>query len=481
MTRPAGDPAERGEPFRVDARTLAQAQASDVLALDASVLGSTMTLSAGDPRKATRKTEGTDVAIVSIDGPLAQRGQAHLCGYLDGYDWVTERFTAAITDPEVGAVVLRIDSPGGDLAGLEEAVRRMRKVRGKTGKAVFAYVDELAASAAYWIASTVANQGNLVVPKAGQVGSIGVIGGYLDEALALEAEGIGVHLFREPEGKAPMHPAKPVPEIADERLQNRVKTAAKRFFGAMGRARGLKVATIRAFNGATYEGQEAVDQGLADAVGTYEQVLELAASSAIERKQGMKTRAAALAAFGLAETATDEELFEAAAGHNADAQAAGELVFEMTGKPASFDALEVVKGWREGAQAHDETKQELETLQITQEAAARDAQCVRLVTEAGKGPGSVWADPLVAKDRAKRAPKSHLAKMSLEDLESFVDSEVQEAKARPGLLSKHVERDDDDGTAELTERELAYCKREGINPKTFASVKARQAQDRAED
>ncbi len=468
---------QRGEPFQINAGTLARAGASEVLALDVSALGTMMTLAEDDPRE-EQETEGTNVALVDIDGPLAKRGQRQLCGYLDGYDWIADRVSSALADSTIGAVVLRLDSPGGDVAGLEEAVRRMTEAREASGKTIVAYVDELAASAAYWIAAAVADE--IIVPTAGRVGSIGVIGAYIDETKALEAEGHGVKLVREPEGKAAMHPAGPVTEVADERLQKAVHTTAQRFYSAIAGARDLKTTTISAFNGATFEGHEAVEQGLADKVGTFEEALELAKAAASERQTRMEKRIAALAAFGLAATATDEELFEAAATHNTDAQLLGEEVRSLTGKDGSFDALEVVEGWRTGASEHDAAKQELEALQISNEAAERDAQCVKLVTDAGKGPAAVWADPVVAKDRSKRAPVPHLAKMSLEDLRSFVDSEVTEAKARPALRSTPVVTDDEH-TAELSEFELAYCKRENVNPATFAAVKRRtQQQKRAE-
>lgn len=89
------------------------------------------------------------VAIVGIEGPLAQRAIYDLCGYVDGYDAIAARLQIALENPDVGAVVLRIDSPGGDAQGLEEAVRRMRLAVEQSGKPCMVYVDELAASAAY--------------------------------------------------------------------------------------------------------------------------------------------------------------------------------------------------------------------------------------------------------------------------------------------------------------------------------------------
>ena len=110
-------------PFRLDATTLAMARASAVLALEPSAIGALFSLQASEPAM-SRDERG--VAVVSIMGPLSQRADEYDCGFGDGYDKITARVQRACDDASTRALVLRIDSPGGDVAGLQEAVRQMR-------------------------------------------------------------------------------------------------------------------------------------------------------------------------------------------------------------------------------------------------------------------------------------------------------------------------------------------------------------------
>lgn len=291
----------------IDAKGLARARASQVLAVDETIIGRSFALpdaaapiarvdGAGKEVPAEQAKEGSAVAIVRVSGPLAQKAFADLCGYVDGYDAISARFTRAVADPAVGAVVLVFDSPGGDVAGLEEAVARMTRARDEAKKPVFAFVDELAASAAYWLASSLANAG-VYAPGAALIGSIGCIGALVDETKALEQEGLVITLIRDPDGKADGHPAGPVSELATERTTELVKSAANRFYAAVGAARRMTVATVRGLNAAVFEAPKALANGLIDGVESREDVLRRAAA-AIEQRRSESMSTALLAALG---------------------------------------------------------------------------------------------------------------------------------------------------------------------------------------
>jgi ClpP class serine protease len=278
------------ESFTLDARTLASHRAGMPLALAARAVGHTFA-SASGPKETERRAPhaaragasrpvaaGTQVAVVSIVGPLAQRAD-YECSYIDGYDAIAERMIAALDERDVGALVLRVDSPGGDVAGLEEAIRRIRAAREATGKPILAYADELVASAAYWLVSSVAN-GGVYVPPAGAVGSIGVFVPMIDETQALEQVGLSITLVRDPEGKAAEYPADPIADKALARTKLLVTETAARFYEAVAAVRGISANEVRAFDGAEFVGQAAVDARLVDGVATLEDVLAFAADKA---------------------------------------------------------------------------------------------------------------------------------------------------------------------------------------------------------
>ncbi len=292
----------------VDGEALLKVGASSVLAVDeAAVVGGTTLLAEAPKDEDVQNT----IAVVRVEGPLAQRAVSDLCGYVDGYDAITARFGAALAVKEAASVLLVIDSPGGDVAGLEEAVARMLAMKEQAGKPVVAYIDELCASAAYWIAAAIADE--VHVPTAGRVGSIGCIGAWVDQSKAYEQRGIAWHVVRDPAGKAEMMPAAPVAELAEKRLGELVRSTSARFREAIASARGLDAKRVGATNAALFTGASAVAEGLADTVGTLEgaagRSLELVQQRRSERHakdQRMKLANMVGLLCGLASGATPE-------------------------------------------------------------------------------------------------------------------------------------------------------------------------------
>ncbi len=88
-----------------------------------------------------------DFAIVSVSGPLMQ----HENWIWDSYAAIAGRVSAALASP-CAALMLKLCSPGGQVAGAFELVEWIRASAAKAGKQVVAYVDGMAASAAYALA-----------------------------------------------------------------------------------------------------------------------------------------------------------------------------------------------------------------------------------------------------------------------------------------------------------------------------------------
>lgn len=261
---------KRGLPFELTPE-LAHAHAGGLLAIDPAALGGAFAL----PEDAPVPAEPQAVAKVFVEGPLSQRGTANMCGWSDGYDTIVERFRAAMEHPQVSAVVLVIDSPGGALAGCWEGVRRMCEIRDRAGKKVYAYADEMIASAAYALA-TVAD-GGIYLPSSGTVGSVGVVQIHMDHSQALAKDGVRATVIRSGPRKMEGNPYEPLSDAAALAMQAEVDRQANAFFERVATARGLGVDAVRAFGGACFVGQSAVDVGLANGIASLEQVFEMAA------------------------------------------------------------------------------------------------------------------------------------------------------------------------------------------------------------
>lgn len=207
-----------------------------------------------------------DLAVITVRGVLMQRG----CWWWHGYDTLAAAFGQALLDGRARAVVLAIDSPGGYVAGLFDAVRRMRAAADAAGKPVVAVSDERCYSAAYALAC-VADA--IVVPETAGAGSVGVIGTMVSWSAALETAGVDVRVIVSGAEKADGHPAQPLSDGAVAREQHRVDHLAAVFFAWVAERRGMPVKDVAALEAGIRLGPEAVTTKLADRVGTLAAIL----------------------------------------------------------------------------------------------------------------------------------------------------------------------------------------------------------------
>ncbi len=210
----------------------------------------------------------TQVAVVPLMGALFPRGR-----YGGSMEAFRGALAQAVANPDVGAIVLDVDSPGGTYAGTPEtaaAVRAAAQV-----KPVTAVVDSLCASAAYYIASQAAQ---LVVTPSAEVGSIGTLAIHADFSQAYEREGIAVTIIRDPPFKAEGNPFEPLSDEARAHLQGDVSGATADFHRAVAQGRRVSLTKVREDfgKGRTVGAHRAVELGMADRVGSMSDVLAAA-------------------------------------------------------------------------------------------------------------------------------------------------------------------------------------------------------------
>lgn len=290
-----------------------------------------------------------DVAVVCIDGPLSQRGG----WFFDGYESVADRISCALECEEIKAVVLKINSPGGVVAGCFETVKALRA--GKT-KPVYAYADECAASAAYALAC-VADQ--IWLPASGMVGSVGVVCARYDETKADEEEGVRVDVIAVGKRKTDGNPHVKVTAEELTILQDRVDTLAQLFAEQVGAARGMTPEAVLALEAGVFLGSKAVDAGLADQVGSLTECIAAASAAGQQAAPGSpaerRTMKTLFASLGLAESASEAEAIAAVAPlkemHNALAGIAGKS------DPSAIAG--VIQAWKAGAEQGKEAAAKL--------------------------------------------------------------------------------------------------------------------------
>lgn len=202
------------------------------------------------------------VAIIEIHGTLVQKlGSLKPQSGMTGYDGIRQNFLTALCDPEVRAIVLDVDSPGGEVSGCFDLVDTIYAARGS--KPIWSILSENSFSAAYAIASAA---DRITVPRTGGVGSIGVICMHVDWSKALTSAGIQVTFITYGDRKADGHPEIPLSKEALERFQTDINTMGELFVETVARNRNIAASTVRGTEAATFLGATGVAQGLADSV-----------------------------------------------------------------------------------------------------------------------------------------------------------------------------------------------------------------------
>lgn len=218
--------------------------------------------------RGNRASGGGAVAVLPLMGTIFPR--ANLFTEFSGgttAQGFQAMFNQAMNDPEVGSILIEVDSPGGMVAMIPETAAVVRAARGK--KPVVAHANTMAASAAYHIAS---QADELVAAPSAFLGSIGVISFHTDITEAEAMAGIKTTAIFAGKYKAEGWPTTP---LTDEALQAR-KAMADEVYGQMvadiARGRGVKSAAIRdGFGeGRVVSARSAVDEGMADRIDTFE-------------------------------------------------------------------------------------------------------------------------------------------------------------------------------------------------------------------
>lgn len=329
-----------------------------------------------------------NVAVVSVDGPLMQRGG----WYWDGHDSVAEKVRAALAEPKASAVVLKLNSPGGIAAGCFEAVRSIQAAVKSSGKRCVAYADEQACSAAYALACAC---DAIYLPPSGEVGSVGVLSAVVSMKRALDAEGIDVAVIRSGSKKASGHPYDALSDEAIAREQADVDALALQFFALVASARGMTANAVAALEGDTRMGDAAVAAGLADGVMTFDEAIRAASQMPV-------TPAPTNRGF-----TTMSEKFTAS-------------VLALTGTTDEDKSFGTIAAWKDGASRAASLEQELTTLRASQAQTARDAVIAQGVTEMKITP---------AQAQAAREGRGFLSTLSTEQLRAYVAEAVPVANA----------------------------------------------------
>ena len=184
------------------------------------------------------------IAVVPLQGVLTPNGVRFMGRQLTpGMSTFRTQLAEAVANPDVGAIILDVDTPGGTLKGTSEtaaAVAAANQV-----KPVIAVVDSLGASAGYWIASQ-ARQ--IWMTPSAEVGSIGVMAQHIDVSGQLDRIGVKSTMIRSKGApfKNEANSFEPLSEEALAHLQGKADTAEDEMTGTIAKGRNLDQDKVRA-------------------------------------------------------------------------------------------------------------------------------------------------------------------------------------------------------------------------------------------
>jgi protease-4 len=202
-------------------------------------------------------------AVIEIKGEIASGGESSA-------DQIVTSLRSAFEDKGAKAVVLLINSPGGSPVQAGMINDEIYRLKALHKKPIYAVVEETCASAAYYIA-VAADQ--IYVDKASIVGSIGVLMDGFGFTGLMEKLGIERRLMTAGENKGFMDPFSPQTEKHRVFTQGMLNEIHQQFIAVVKKGRGARLKeTSETFTGLFWSGQQAVELGLADKIGTLDYV-----------------------------------------------------------------------------------------------------------------------------------------------------------------------------------------------------------------
>jgi ClpP class serine protease len=229
------------------------------------------------------------IAILSIAGVISKRFDwlAAACGFAT-YEGLGASLQSALSDYRVRAILLDVDSPGGQVDGMLDLADQI--LAGRAKMPVWSVANSVAASAAYALAGSAEK---LYLPRLAQVGSIGAVMIHIDQSVQDQARGLKYSAVFSGTRKMDGWEHAALSSEARAAFQGRVDHCRDALCELIGRQGRMSAKDALATEAAVYSDSDAVEAKLADGIRTFDEVL---ASLTAQVTQNSQPRMAAVAA-----------------------------------------------------------------------------------------------------------------------------------------------------------------------------------------
>lgn len=235
-------------------------------------------MNSSNKKNITSAKTGPGIGIIRISGPISMSGSGDAFSSVAGAESVIMNLDRMANDPDIRAIVVRIDSPGGTVAATQEIFNKIMKIRNQKKIPIIASMGDLAASGGYYSAAACdyifANQGTLT-------GSIGVIIAAPNFAELFKKYGIRMNVIKSGKYKDILSSSR---EISDEEitlLQTIIDDSYMQFLKDVSLGRNMPIADFSIYaDGRVFTGKQALEYKLIDQIGTFEDAIAYAKEKA---------------------------------------------------------------------------------------------------------------------------------------------------------------------------------------------------------
>ena len=207
---------------------------------------------------------GRHTALVALDGVIEARSEASA-------ERINQGLQDAFADGNTAGVIVRINSPGGSPVQAGQINQEIRRLRGlHPDKPLYVVVEDICASGGYYVAAAA---DRIYVDPASLVGSIGVLMDGFGFTGTMEKLGVERRLLTAGRNKGFLDPFSPMDEKGRAYAQQMLNEIHQQFIDVVKTGRGERLKeTPELFSGLVWTGEQSIELGLADAVGTVDYV-----------------------------------------------------------------------------------------------------------------------------------------------------------------------------------------------------------------
>lgn len=212
------------------------------------------------------------IAVLNLNGTIQHTESGIFVEDIYNHPLFLHMIDTAAEDPTIKGIVLQVDSPGGTVIDTAEIHRHLVDVQEQYDKPIYVSMGNMAASGGYYVAAPAEK---IFAEKATMTGSIGVIMESINISELAENHGIEFNTIKSGKHKDIMSPGRKMTEEEEDIMQSMIDEMYDDFVDVIVDGRGLSESHVREVgDGRLYTGRQAVENGLVDDIGTFDDTLQ---------------------------------------------------------------------------------------------------------------------------------------------------------------------------------------------------------------